>query len=126
MRSDEAKFLIVILTRGIDTMDGYEFSKNEIDSTKNIQIRYLFHSVFFVICFSRDEDEQDIEYEPVAVIEFQGTVSSQGNSNGHYICDIKDKLSNRWFRTNDNKIPMSITIESVSQAAYVILYKRST
>ena len=126
MRSDEAKFLIVILTRGIDTMDGYEFSKNEIDSTKNIQIRYLFHSVFFVICSFRDEDEQDIEYEPVAVIEFQGTVSSQGNSNGHYICDIKDKLSNRWFRTNDNKIPMSITIESVSQAAYVILYKRST
>ena len=40
-RSDEAKFLIVILTRGIDTMDGYTFSKNEIDSSQDIKIRYI-------------------------------------------------------------------------------------
>ena len=39
IHSDEAKFLIVILARGIDTVDGYSFSRNEIDSTKNIQIR---------------------------------------------------------------------------------------
>ena len=39
IRSDEAKFLIVILSRGIQTMDGFTFVKNKIDSTRNIQIR---------------------------------------------------------------------------------------
>ena len=73
----------------------------------------------------RDEEDQHIQYEPVAVIEFQGTVNSQGNSNGHYICDIKDRLSDKWFKTNDNKIPIPIRVSSVSKEAYVILYKRS-
>ena len=62
----------------------------------------------------------------MAVIEFQGTVSSAGNSNGHYICDVKDKLSDGWFRTNDNKIPIPITVNDISQAAYVILYRRAS
>ena len=39
IRSDEAKFLIVILSRGIQTLDGFTFVKNKIDSTRNIQIR---------------------------------------------------------------------------------------
>ena len=37
--SDEAKFLIVILTRGIETLEGYSLVKNKIKSTENIKIR---------------------------------------------------------------------------------------
>ena len=33
-----------------------------------------------------------IKYEPVAIIEFQGTVRVTGESNGHYICDIKREI----------------------------------
>ena len=64
------------------------------------------------------------EYEPVSVIEYQGHVSSQGESAGHYICDIKERLTKRWFRTNDNEKPISIDEDRVSQLAYVILYKK--
>ena len=72
----------------------------------------------------RDDDNQIIQYEPVAVIEFQGTVRSGGYSDGHYICDIKDRFSESWFRTNDNNIPIPISVENVSKAAYVILFRR--
>ena len=36
---DEAKFLIVILTRGIETIDGFKLVKNKINSADNISIR---------------------------------------------------------------------------------------
>ena len=65
-------------------------------------------------------------YEAVAVIEYQGTMSSTGESVGHYICDIKDKVSGMWFRTNDNNDPVQIELASVSASAYVVLYKKLT
>ena len=37
--SDEIKFLIVILTRGIETLDGYQLVKSKIKSTKDVNIR---------------------------------------------------------------------------------------
>ena len=65
-------------------------------------------------------------YEVVAVIEYQGNMSSTGDSDGHYICDIKDKVSGMWFRTNDNNDPVQIEVASVSASAYVVLYKKLT
>ena len=56
-------------------------------------------------------------YEVVAVIEY---------SDGHYIYDIKDKVSGMWFRTNDNNDPVQIEVASVSASAYVVLYKKLT
>ena len=37
--SDEAKFLIIVHTRGIETLDGYQLVKNEVKSTDVINIR---------------------------------------------------------------------------------------
>jgi hypothetical protein len=37
--SDEAKFLIIILTRGIETLDGFQLVKSKINSTDIINIR---------------------------------------------------------------------------------------
>ena len=60
------------------------------------------------------------------MIEFTGSVnSSGGNSQGHYLCDVKDVASNNWFRTNDNRSPVSIEAEGVSNLPYVVLYKRT-
>ena len=65
-------------------------------------------------------------YEVVAVIEYQGNMSSTGDSVGHYNCDIKDKVSGMWFRTNDNNDPVHIEVAAVSVSAYVVLYKKLT
>ena len=64
------------------------------------------------------------QYEAVSVIEYKGNLTRTGNSVGHYICDIKDRSSGKWFRTNDNDNPTPIQEEDVSKSAYVVLYKR--
>ena len=64
-----------------------------------------------------------IEYEPVSIIDFQGTVRVTGEDS-HYIFDIKEKSTELWFRTNDNLEPQQISIENVTKNAYVILYRK--
>ena len=73
---------------------------------------------------SRDAGVYDAWYAATAVIEFKGSLSRTGESQGHYICDLKDKMTNMWFRTNDNCDPIPIRTEDVSQYEYVVLYKR--
>ena len=63
-------------------------------------------------------------YEAVAVIEFQGTLSRSGVSQGYYICDIKDSDTKKWFRTNDNRTPVQIDTSEVSKKPYAVLFKR--
>jgi ubiquitin C-terminal hydrolase len=64
------------------------------------------------------------QYEAVSIIEYQGSVNTRGESDGHYICDVKEKSEGTWFRTNDNQDPILIKTEDVSKCAYVILYKQ--
>ena len=63
-------------------------------------------------------------YEPLSIIEYQGTLSPGGDTNGHYICDVKDAKTNKWFRTNDNCDPIQIEVCNVSKNGYAILFKR--
>ena len=108
--TDEVKFLIVILSRGIETVDGFQVVANQIKSTDYINLR--------------DTNDLGIQFEPVAIVEYQGSVRNTGDSAGHYICDIKDRASKKWYRTNDNKTPIPIEIDEVSRFAYVIMYRK--
>ena len=63
-------------------------------------------------------------YECIGVIEFDGRLNTSGQSAGHYTCDIKERMSNMWFRTNDEQEPISIQVADVSKYAYVVLLKR--
>ena len=74
--------------------------------------------------FYRDSTDKVSKFEAVSVIEFQGSVSSSGRSQGHYICDIKERSTQQWYRTNDNNHPVPIEVEDVSQMGYVILYRK--
>jgi ubiquitin C-terminal hydrolase len=51
-------------------------------------------------------------------------MSSTGESGGHYICDVRENISNVWFKTNDDSDPIQIRNPEVSQYAYVVMYKR--
>jgi hypothetical protein len=68
-------------------------------------------------------DEAD--YQAISIVEFEGSINSAGQSQGHYICDVQEQSSKVWFRTNDNCLPVPILLEDVSKNAYVILLKRS-
>ena len=60
----------------------------------------------------------------MSVVEYQGQLSRAGESQGHYICDVKDKKSKIWFRTNDDCDPIQLSMSEVSKKSYVVLYKR--
>ena len=75
--------------------------------------------------YCRDATGSEAWYEPISVVEFRGRLHPDGSSEGHYICDIKEKHSSQWFRTNDNNLPFPIRASEVSKLAYVVLYKRT-
>ena len=64
-------------------------------------------------------------YDPISIIDFQGSINSSGQSQGHYVCDVQEQTSKLWFRTNDNCYPKQISSAQVSNKAYVILLKKS-
>ena len=63
-------------------------------------------------------------YEPIAVIDYRGSLANSGQSQGHYTCDVKDVITNAWYRTNDSCTPIKIEINEVSKHGYVVLYKQ--
>ena len=63
-------------------------------------------------------------YECIGVIECDGRLSTSGQSGGHYTCDIKERMSNMWFKTNDEQEPRQIQVKDVSEYAYIVLLKK--
>ena len=74
--------------------------------------------------FSRDRSGNYSTFEPIAIVEHQGQLSQDGETQGHYICDLEDKETLKWFRTNDNQIPIPIELEHVTKNPVVTLYKK--
>ena len=63
-------------------------------------------------------------FETLAVIEHSGTMTKDGEGQGHYICDVKCSSTREWFRTNDNREAERIDYEEVTKKATVVLYKK--
>ena len=86
----------------------------------------MYHSI--IKCYFRDSINSGSHYEAISVIEFNNTLQASGESQGHYmyICDIKDKSSNLWYRTNDNCVQIPIRLQDVSTFGYVVMYKRKS
>ena len=80
--------------------------------------------MFNINLFFRDVQGNHDWYEAIAVIEYDGRLLSMGESAGHYTCDIKERISSTWFKTNDDQDPIPIHVSDVSQYGYVVLLKR--
>ena len=75
--------------------------------------------------YFRDSEGFQGWYEAISVIEYNGRLNSSGESDGHYTCDIKENITNMWFKTNDSTDPFQIRVSDVSKHGYVVLYKRA-
>ena len=82
--------------------------------SKSLLLQFLF----------RDSLRNSYSYECIACIEFMGEVNKDGVSKGHYICNVREPSSGKWFRTNDNKKPEQILLSEVSKKSHIALYKR--
>ena len=123
----ETDFITVILTRTIQTEEGYKFNINNIEAANDLFIRYItcIFIVFISRFYCRDGTGSEAWYEPISVVEFRGRLHPDGSSEGHYVCDVKENSSNKWFRTNDDNLPIPISTSEVSKLAYVVLFKRA-
>ena len=71
----------------------------------------------------RDYNGYSSYFEPISLIEHQGFMSEEGQSQGHYICDVKCTETQDWLRTNDNQEPILISLSDVTKKPVVVLYK---
>ena len=63
------------------------------------------------------------KFQPVAVISHQGQMTTDGEGQGHYTCDVKT-TGGHWYRTNDNEAPVKITSRKLSKKCAVVLYSK--
>ena len=110
------------------TPDVIEMVTNSIEATDNIILRYvdICKTLIFILInlLFRDKTGSVCSYEAISVIEHQGAMTSDGEGQGHYICDVKHKSTQTWYKTNDNDNPLPISISNVTKRAIVVLYKK--
>ena len=59
----------------------------------------------------------------MAVISHTGQMTSDGEGQGHYTCDVLAK-DGRWYRTDDNEAPIPIFKRQLSKKYTVVLYSK--
>ena len=72
----------------------------------------------------RDWSGHYSNFFPCALVEHMGNQLEDGETSGHYVCDIEDEETGQWFRTNDNSLPIKINKESATKKPVVIMFKR--
>ena len=104
-----SEFLIIVLSRVIyDTFNNYYNKVQVTDSFKTY-----------------DSSGICLEYEPIAVIEKRdGLIAVGDSSTGHYICDVKEKTTGLWLRTDDDKPIRKLSFSEVSKSGFIVMYKR--
>ena len=110
--SRNTNFLIIILRRAKYDQGRQIIVTNDVQVTDNVTLT--------------DINGCTAIFEPISVIQHSGVMRRDGTSSGHYTADIKSQTHNKWFRTSDNSIPQSISVNAVTRRGYVILYKNIT
>ena len=59
----------------------------------------------------------------MAVISHTGQMTSDGEGQGHYTCDVQAK-DGHWYRTDDNEAPVQISERLLSKKCTVVLYSK--
>ena len=93
-------------------------------STFSSGIQIISSMNFYKVKYFRDKSGEVARFEPIALVEHQGYMSDEGQTQGHYICDLKDIESKTWFRSNDNQNPIPISLTNVTKKPVVVLYKK--
>ena len=72
----------------------------------------------------QDMSGQAIEFSPIAIIHHTGEVL-YNTTVGHYLTDVHEKLTNKWFRTSDDQPPIEIKETELTEMGYIFLYQRA-
>ena len=105
---DEVQFITIIVNRISYNLQGaLTINNREIEVEPYVKIR--------------GHDDKMVKFKPICVIYHIGHVIGN-DTRGHYMADVLDVTSNRWFRTSDDEMPRPIT--KVADNGYIFLLMR--
>ena len=122
---------------------------NQVTTGKNyIKIQDVSHTDYLVFCLNRllkvdgqfhiidfsvpvggavsvtDDNNLTARYFPITIIHYEGHVTEDEDTRGHYMADVLDVHTSKWFRTSDNSTPRELEANELSNQGYIYLYKR--
>ena len=104
----DTNFIIIIVNRLVLNNQGnLTINKKQISVDSEISIL--------------DDNNQEHKFKPISVIYHIGQVTSN-DTRGHYMCDVFDFKSRKWFQTSDDDVPKEIS--SVTKNGYIFLLKK--
>ena len=70
-----------------------------------------------------DSIGQTAQYQPIAIIHHIGDAIGD-TTRGHFLADVKNKDTHKWFRTSDSDPPQDLTQSGLTKNGYIFLYKK--
>ena len=105
---EETQFITIVVNRLVRSNDGIlSINNRKISVQSDVLIK--------------DADDESHRFQPIAVIYHIGHVMSN-DTRGHYMADVCDAKTGKWFRTSDDDLPREIS--SVSGNGYIFLLKK--
>ena len=71
-----------------------------------------------------DAHAQSAVFSPIAVIHHTGIVTGGNDTRGHYRADVRSPVTDEWFQTSDDQLP--VEIPSPSSQCYITIYKKKS
>ena len=105
----ETKFLTIVVNRLVRSNDG----------TLSINNRKISIQTDVII---KDANDENHRFQTIAVIYHIGHVTDNNDTRGHYMADVCDAKTGKWYRTSDDNLPSEI--KSVSDSGYIFLLKK--
>ena len=105
----EMKFLTIVVNRLVRRNDGMlSINNRKISIQSDVIIK--------------DADNKYHRFKTFDVIYHIGHVTDNNDTRGHYMADVCDAKTGKWYRTSDDNLPCEI--QSVSDSGYIFLLKK--
>ena len=110
----EQEFIIFCVTRLKQELGKKQtINKTELEVTATIEI------------IDRDNEDECVQFKPIAVITHLGNVDEGNETQGHFIADIFNIKTQKWVRTSDSDEPRNIEFSQISKTGYIYLYQNT-
>ena len=105
---NSVQFLTIIVNRlELNGFGILTINDKKIDVTSEIRIK--------------GDDNTEATFKPISVIHHIGHVTGK-DTRGHYMADVFDAKSSKWFRTSDDDLPK--VISTVTDNGYIYLLRK--
>ena len=112
-RIEDKEYLIFVIERLIRLDNRQHIIGTEVNVAPDEEVNLI------------DADGNTAQFYPIGIIHHRGGIIGD-RTHGHFLADVKNKHTNKWFRTSDNDPPQDISKSGLTKHGYIFLYKKKT